>query len=339
MTLTRKAATTIGDIARLAGVSKSTVSRALNDSQLISRETKDRIRAIADERSFSINAPARRLSLRQSRTIAYVSCVHTGDFTVADQFDLEIMSGIADGLGERGYDMLVVHIASDRPDWAKPYLDSGRVDGFVLLAGTSKIPRIEHLLAIDAPFIAWGVPAPGRSYCSVCSDDMGGGRLAARHFLNTGRRRIAFLGGPASEVEVRMRLEGFRAELEEAGVDLPPELIAYGDYCDFGKIATAMEALLDRAPDIDAVFASADMIAIIALEILHKRGRRVPVDVGVIGYDDVSLATITNPPLTTIRQGIRTAGQLLAHNLIQYLETGEITNTIIPASLVIRKSA
>lgn len=194
--MSSKPVRTIADIARLAGVSKSTVSRALNDSPLIGEETKDRIRSLAREHNFQINAPARRLSMRQSRTIAFVTHAYHKDFSVADLFGLEIMGGISSGLASREYDLLVIHVDPNDTKWAHQYFDTGRVDGFILMTSTHKQSHVRAILEVGAPFIIWGVPPPKPKYCSVTSDNFNGGRLAARHLINLKRKKSALLVVP-----------------------------------------------------------------------------------------------------------------------------------------------
>lgn len=337
--MAKKTVQTIEDIARLANVSKSTVSRALNDSPLIRQETRERIQAIAREHGFRINAPARSLSLRQSRTVAFVThAYHLDCFTLEDLFGLEIMGGIAAGLHALGYDLLVIHVNPRDTGWAHQYLDSGRVDGFILMTGTRKQSHIKTLVEMGAPFIVWGVPVPRQNYCSVTGDSYNGGLLATRHLLRAGRQRIAFLGGPPEEVEVQQRFKGYEAALQEAGRGLEPEMLAYGDFSNASGI-TAMQRLLEQSPDLDAVFVNSDLMAIGAINVIQNSGRRVPEDIAVVGYDDLSIAGYNNLPLTTIRQNIPLAGRLLAQNLIQYIQTGAVTNVTIPVELVVRKSA
>jgi transcriptional regulator with XRE-family HTH domain len=134
----KKTVHNISDIAKLAGVSKSTVSRALNKSPLIGQETRERIQAIAKQYDFKINMPAQRLSLKQSNTIAFVTHAYHKDFSVADLFGLEIMGGVSQGLYANGYDMLVVHVNPHETEWAHQYLDTGRADGFILMTSTRK---------------------------------------------------------------------------------------------------------------------------------------------------------------------------------------------------------
>jgi DNA-binding LacI/PurR family transcriptional regulator len=329
---------TIADIARLAGVSKSTVSRALSDSPLIGDETKERIRAIAREHNFQINASARRLSMKESRTIAFVTHAYHKEFSVADLFGLEILGGISSGLYANGYDMLVVHVDPNSSEWAHQYLDTGRVDGFILMTSTRKQNHIRLLVEMGAPFIVWGVPQLNQNCCSVTGDNFNGGKLATGHLIRSGRQRIAFLGGPAKELEVQQRFGGYETTLREAGRSIDPALTAYGDFSNTSG-AQAMQKLLEQAPDLDAVFVNSDLMAIAAMDVIRETGRRVPEDVAVVGYDDLSIAEHSNPPLTTVRQNIPLAGKMLAQNLIDYLKTGVVTNMSIPVALVARKSA
>ena len=336
--MSKKSVQTIADIARLANVSKSTVSRALNDSPLIGDETKERIRTIAREHNFRINAPARRLSLKESRTIAFVTHAYHKDFSVADLFGLEIMGGISNGLYANGYDMLVVHVNPRDTEWAHQYLDSGRADGFILMTSSRKQSHIKALMAMGAPFIIWGIPQPTCGCCSVSGDSLNGGKLATEYLVHSGRQRIAFLGGPPDELEVKQRFAGYESALRASWKSVEPELLAYGDFSDTSG-AAAMRRLLKQSPGLDAVFVNCDLMAIAAMDVIRADGLRVPEDIAVVGYDDLSIAEYSNPPLTTIRQNVPLAGRLLAQNLIQYLQTGVVTNVTIPVELIVRKSA
>ena len=329
---------TIADIAQLAGVSKSTVSRALNDSPLISEEMKAKIRSLAREHNFQINAPARRLSMKQSRTIAFVTHAYHKDFSVADLFGLEIMGGISSGLASREYDLLVIHVDPYDTKWIRQYLNTGRVDGFILMTATRKQNHVKVLLEASAPFIVWGIPQPKQKYCSVTGDNLSGGRLATEHLLSLGRQHIGFIGGPHEEMEVQHRLAGYESAFKDAGREVNPLLIEYGDFSNTSG-ADAMRRLVELAPGLDAGFINSDLMAIPPMGVIREEGRRVPEDVAVVGYDDLSITEHSNPPLTTIRQNIPLAGKVLAQNLIEYLQTGIVTNVSIPVELIVRKSA
>jgi DNA-binding LacI/PurR family transcriptional regulator len=330
----------MADIARIAGVSKSTVSRALNDSPLIGTETKDRIRAIAQEHSYRLNAPARRLSLQRSNTVGLVAPSLKPTAAIPDAFMLELMAGIASGLRLNDYDLLVIHISPTDTEWVTRYLEGGRVDGFILISGMWNRTHLDALVAANAPSVRWGADpdVPGRPM--VTGDSVAGGRVATSHLVESGRRRIGFLGGPTWSQEVTERYQGYEAALAAGGLALDPALTVYVDSWHDAEArgAAALEELLDRAPDLDAVFCNSDLLAIGALAALQAAGRTVPGDVAVVGYDDIAIAEHTVPPLTTVRQNGPLVGRLLAETLLEYLRTGVVTDVSIPAELVVRGS-
>jgi DNA-binding LacI/PurR family transcriptional regulator len=190
------------------------------------------------------------------------------------------------------------------------------------------------------PIVVWGTPPEDSDYSSVSGDSVAGGRIATEHLLMTGRRRIAFLGGPAWAAEAEERRRGYEQALAAAGLEVDPALAVHANWEEpEASAAAAIEALLERDPGIDAVFANSDLFALGAIETLRAHDRRVPDDVAVVGYDDIALAAYANPPLTTIRQDGLLVGTLLARTLVQRLETGAVTNVTIPAELVVRESA
>jgi DNA-binding LacI/PurR family transcriptional regulator len=234
--------------------------------------------------------------------------------------------------------LLVASVDPHDPDWPHQYLDTGRVDGFILLTSSRKQYHIQSLVEMEAPFIVWNnVCLPDDTYCSVSSDNFSGGKQAAGHLLQTGRRRIAFVGGPEYEYEAQRRYDGYVAALQENGLAVDPALVTYGRW-NSDSAARQMQQLLERAPDLDAVFANSDMMAVGAINVLRESGRRVPQDVAVVGYDDLTIAQFSSPPLTTISQNLPLVGQLLTQNLIQNIETGLVTTVTVPAELVIRES-
>jgi DNA-binding LacI/PurR family transcriptional regulator len=337
--MSKETVQTLADIARLANVSKSTVSRALNNSPLLNQATKQRIQAIARDHHFRMNAPARNLRLRQSRTVAFVASDYYPEiFSGEDLFGQELLIGAGKGLRSLGYDLLIVHVHPRETAWMHDYLDSGRVDGFILMTSNLKQALIKTLIEMSAPFIGWGTPVPNLNYSSVSGDNTSGGLLATQHLLRIGRQRIAFLGGPDDSLTVQYRFKGYENALQMAGHSLDPNLVAYSDYS-FASGMSAMQRLLEQSPDLDAVFVNSDLMAIAAIQVIQNRAKRVPEDIAVVGYDDLPIAVYNNLPLTTIRQNIPLAGKLLAQNLIEYIQTGAVTNVILPVELVIRKSA
>ncbi|MBI9049937.1 MAG: LacI family DNA-binding transcriptional regulator [Anaerolineaceae bacterium] len=329
---------TLEDIARLANVSKSTVSRALNDSPLLNQATKERIQAIARKHHFQINIPARNLRLRQSHTIAFVTPMNYPEFLSADDFfGLSLLGSIGSGLHAMGYELLVIQVTPGDTTWVHHYLDSGRVDGFIIMGSNCNEDLIQILVAMDAPFIAWGSHLPQYQYCSVTGDSILGGELATRHLLQIGRQRIAFLGGVVGELTVEQRFEGYKNALNNAGISVDSSLIAYGNYS-YDSGTSAMNQLLAQTSDLDAVFVNSDLMAIAAIKAIQQSGRQVPQDVAVVGFDDLPIAKYNNLSLTTIRQDIKMAGKLLAQNLIENIQSGVITTVTLPVELVKRES-
>jgi len=319
-------------------VSKSTVSRALSNSPLINEQTRERVYAIAKEHNFQINMPARRLSMKQSNTIAYVTHAYCTLFSVADLFTLELMSGITAALYDNGYDLLLVAVDPYDNSWAAQHLETGKADGFILMTSTRKQHHIKLLAEMGAPFIAWGVPHPKYHYSTVTGDNFTGGKLATEHLIGRGRTCIAFLGGPSEELEVQYRYDGYAQALKQAGKDSDPALVVNSELWG-SSAAEAMRTLLARNPAMDAVFVNSDMMAVAAMNVLRETGRRIPEDVAVVGYDNLSIAEQCTPPLTTVSQNIYLAGRLLAQNLLQYLKTRAVTHVTVPVELVVRQSA
>lgn len=336
---------TIADIAKLAGVSKSTVSRALNDSPLISQETKDRIRAIAREHHFAVHQGARSLSLKRSNTLALILPVYPDKHLkkrnapkssfINDPFFVELLQGIISATA--GYDLLIGQPWKNEPDAVQRYLVSKRADGLILLGCQGYLEAISDIFGPEAPIIVWGASAD-LVYCSVNCDNVTGGRLAVQHLLQLGRKRIAFLGGYQREPEVALRYQGYADMLREAGHSVDSSLVAYSDYSSQAGYQS-MQTILTQCADVDGVFACSDLMAIGAMEAIRESGRHVPSDISVVGFDDVALATYCSPPLTTIRQNLIKAGEALVRNLVQYLQDRIISRTILPVELVVRKSS
>ena len=338
--MTVSKAHTIADIARIAGVDKSTVSRALNDSPLIAAATKERILAIAEQHDFQLNVPARRLSRGQSNVVGLVSIDWGHGPQTLDMFMLEIMGGVSLGLSEQGYELLVLRAKVDDASWARSYLESGRADGFIMLSASCTPELLNELGAEHVPLVVWGAPAQNGDYSTVSGESLEGGRLATEHLLATGRRRIAFLGGPTWDDEVADRRRGYEAAHKAAGLEADPALTVHASWeHSEASAAAAIDTLVERGADFDAVFANSDLFALGAIGALRAHGRRVPEDVAVVGYDDIAVAAYASPPLTTIRQDGPLVGTLLAQTLVRRLETGADSNVTIPAELVVRESA
>lgn len=328
------------DIARLAGVSESTVSRALADSPLVNEETKARVRRIAQEHSYVVNEQARNFRLKRTGTIAVV--IPIDDFevqTLSDPFFMELLGSIADALNARGFDLLLSRVDAASSGWRKAMHDTRRADGTILIGQSTQHRAINRLADADLPLVVWGGRLPDQRYPTVGCDNERGGLLATEHLIACGRRRIAFLGHlPLPEVELRYR--GHVQALRAAGMQVDPELVYDSRFSsdDARRAVTRMLAASGRPP-IDALFASSDVLAMAAITALKERGLSVPEDVAVVGFDDIALAAWYNPPLTTVRQHIAEGGRLLVERMMERLEGRKVAPVMLAPELVIRGSS
>jgi DNA-binding LacI/PurR family transcriptional regulator len=328
----------MADIARLAGVSVSTVSRALNGSELVNSETRERVTKLARELNYSINLGAKNLRLQRNQTIAVVipydavSRQH-----VTDPFFLSIMGSLADAITDRGYDMLLSRVDADSLDAAARVIDSGVALGVVLIGQWRHHDQLNQLALRELPIVVWGAQMPQQHYTSVGGDNLQGGRLATEHLLAQGRRRIVFLGDPQLP-EVALRFEGYRAALHDAGIPPEPELELQVPF-EVTAARSALDALLASKVRFDGVFGCSDLLGITALQALREHRREVPREVAVVGYDDMPLALYCDPPLTSVHQPVAEAAVELVDALLTLLAGQRVAPRVLPVSLVVRRSS
>ena len=329
---------TIQDLAQLMGLSKSTVSRALNGNPVIAEETRRQVSAAAREHHFSKNVSAQRLTNRSSKTVAFVTHVSSDGCQACDLFGLEIMGGISQGLHDLGYDMMVKPIDFKDYSWVRKLLDSGQVDGFVLMTSTRKDQHIKALIQEKAPFVTWGAATTLATFPSVSADDFKGGQLVGEYLVSLGEGPLAVIAGPSDEAEVQNRLAGFTSALAAAGRAFDSQFLRFGDYSEESGRSMMTELLL-QVPRPRAVFAHSDFMAIGALKAAKDFSVSVPGELAVVGFDDLFLASFVEPPLTTVSQHIPDAGKALAQGLVRFLETGQVSHVVMPVELVRRGSA
>jgi DNA-binding LacI/PurR family transcriptional regulator len=328
----------MADIGRLAGVSASTVSRALSNNPSIPKATRDRIARIADENNYVLDVRAQNFRLQRSQTIATVlPYVGRSRRHISDPFYMEMVGGIADELEAHGYDMIVARVPSDRDAWCLRYIMNKRVDGIFIIDRAVNDRGIARLQELGANFIVFGPTLPDQDYVSVGGNTMEGGMLATRHLASLGRRHIGFIGGHKTMVETYLRHEGYRRALGECGLPYDERLVIYTDFTPQAG-ATAITQLLDNAPDLDGVFICSDFMSIAAMQIMAERGRRVPQDISVVGYDDIQLAAHCSPRLTTVRQQINASGRMMVRKLFDMLDGGIQQPETIPVELIVRDS-
>lgn len=329
---------TMADIARLAGVSTSTVSRALSSHPSIPEVTRERIVAIARAHDYRVNLRARNLRLKRSYTVAAV--FPQGEKSrrlMSDPFYLEIMGAISDELSLHGYDLLISRAQGTEEAWISRYVLDKRADGLLVLERDVEGVGVAILEEAGVPFVVWGPTLPGQRYPSVGGDSVRGAILAVRHLAGLGRRRIGFVGGDRTMIETTLRHRGYREGLNEAGFDYDATRVVDTDYTP-EQARRAVETLVARCPDLDALLFCSDLMAVVALETLRRLGRRVPDDVAVVGYDDIPLASHCVPALTTVRQEIYEGGRLMVRKLLALLAGEGATAEMLPIALKVRAS-
>ncbi len=328
----------ITDLAKLAGVSPGTVSRALADSQLIAKKTRERIQELAREHDFRPNVMARNLRIKRAGAIGVlIPLGHETGQHISDPFFMTLLGQLADALTERGHDLLLSRVIPTDPGWLSRVVDSGRVDGVILIGQSDQSAVIDKLAERYLPMVAWGANLPGQVHCSVGSDNRKGGELATRHLIERGCQNFAFFGDPIAP-EIAERLAGCRAELVQAGMGdaltiLPAHLTAETAHPTISK-------WLDETKTIpNGIIAASDVIAMSALRALSEHGVSVPGEVHLIGYDDLAFASQTVPPLSTIRQDLSTGATHLVDLLFRRIGGENTASVVLEPKLIVRQSS
>lgn len=330
------------DIAYLAGVSQPTVSRALRGDRSVSASTRERIRLIAEELRYTVDKNASSLRSQRSNTIALLFFEDpTPDESMINPFFLAMLGSITRACANRGLDLLISFQRME-DDWHVQYQDSHRADGLILLGYgdySQYEERLAQLKAQGTHFARWGSVSLDASGATVGSDNFGAGRLAGEHLIATGRRQIAFIGHADEHYpEFGDRYRGLCEAVREAGLATDPLLQRDAITTEDAGYRAARELLAQDAR-FDAIFAASDLIAIGAMRALAEAGLTVPGDVGIIGFDDIPAACLANPPLTTIMQDIRGAGERLLEALLAQIEGCTPPPSLLPTRLILRASS
>jgi DNA-binding LacI/PurR family transcriptional regulator len=327
----------IEEVARVAGVSKSTVSRVINGEKYVSERSRQAVHRAIAMLGYSPNHAARTLAGSRANAIALVIS-ELGSRVLADPFFAGVLRGVHAELAGRHVQLLLMMNQPLDGEDQVAYLTGGHVDGalVVSLHGEDPLPRTLHETGL--PIVVGGRPLAGGAVPFVDSDNFNGALQAVRLLVSLGRQKIATIAGPHDMAVGMDRLSGWRCGLAEHGMSVA--LVVHSDFTPESG-ALAMEELLRRAPDLDAVFVAADIMALGALRVLQARGYRIPDDVAVVGFDDSVLASTAVPPLTTVRQDVEQFGRTLTWRLLAELAGDEKLpqSILLPTSLVRRTSA
>jgi DNA-binding LacI/PurR family transcriptional regulator len=331
---------TLEAVAALAGVSRGTVSRVINDSPQVSPRARDAVRKAIDELGFVPNRAARALVTQRTDSVALVVSESEERF-FAEPYFASIVRGISSALTGSGMQLLLAVAQSPAErEQLENYLTGQHVDGVLLVSlhGIDTLPA--RLESRGVPTVLGGRPLGVRPAVCVDADNRGGARQAVAHLVAGGRRRIAAIPGPQDMAVGQERHSGYLDGLAEAGLPVDDALIEAGDFSlDSG--VRAATALLERRPDLDAIFAASDPMAIGVLRALRKLGRRVPEDVAVVGFEDSPAAPHTDPPLTTVHQPVEAMGREMVRLLLERISGAPADESLVvlPTHLVIRGSA
>jgi DNA-binding LacI/PurR family transcriptional regulator len=336
----RRTSATLEEVAQLAGVSRATVSRVVNGSPRVSPDVRSDVQTAIDQLGYVPNRAARSLVTKRSDSIAVVITEPSARL-FSDPFFPRLLRGISSELATRDRQLVLLMPESDKDEArTADFLTAGHVDGTVLVSLHAADPLPGRLSAAGIPTVMVGRPAKGVRASYVDVDNRQGAASAVGHLIESGRRLVATIAGPQDMAAGDDRLKGYRDALTEAGLTIDPTLEAIGDFTHAGG-ASAMARLLEARPDLNAVFAASDLMAVGALATLASAGRRVPADVAVVGYDDSPVATSTTPQLTSVRQPIESMGREVARLLLDGIETQDLVHrrVILTTELVRRASS
>jgi LacI family transcriptional regulator len=323
---------TIKDVAERAGVSIATVSRALNDKSDVSGSTRERVREVARSVGYSPDPAARSLAGQKTHLVAIIVGDNAGHRDLSLIFFGRVLTAISRRLSESGYDPLLLP-----PD------DVGfehGVDAAVLIGVDADDRLVGELMARGVPLVGVDVRAAGAHSAYVGSNHADGVRLALGHLHALGHRRIAHIAGATNTSSGAERLEAFRREAANLGLEIPDELIRRGDFSSAsGYRETCAVLALDERPT--AIVAASDLMALAALQAIRDAGLQPGHDIAVTGFDDLEAAALAHPPLTTIRQDRRELGTLAASRAIELIEDPDASppDAILPVELVVRASS
>ncbi|MGP4113804.1 LacI family DNA-binding transcriptional regulator [Streptomyces sp. 4N509B] len=340
--MNRRRRPTIHDVAREAGVSRGTVSRVLNGGRYVSPESAEAVNAAIRRTGYVVNRHARSLITGRSGSVAFLLTEPQEKFFEDPNFNV-LLRGCTAALAAHDIPLLLM-IAGTRAEQRRitRYVTAGHVDGVLLVSSHTGDPVAGQLVRAGIPVVLCGKPmdsdgGPG-PLPHVAADDRDGAREMVRYLVGAGRRRIGMVTGPLDTPGGVERLAGYREVLADAGLAADEDLVAPGDYSRASG-AAATQRLLERRPDLDALFVASDLMARGALTALERAGRRVPDDVAVGGFDDSAAAVEAAPGLTTIRQPWDRVSAEMVRVLLADIGGEPTSAVILPTSLVRRESA
>ncbi|WP_409252316.1 LacI family DNA-binding transcriptional regulator [Bacillus sp. SCS-153A] len=321
--------TTIKDIAKAAGVSVTTVSRALNGYSDVKELTRQKIVAVAKELNYSPNSLARSLVMNKSQTIGLLVSGFTKE-SVKDNFTVEVLAGVNECASEMNYDLVLFNTNSSmqREKTYTQLCRERRVDGVIIQGIRTDDPYLKEVVDSDIPCVLIDIPIASENVGYVTTDNELGADKAVQHLIELGHRNIGMVNGHEYAFVSQKRLNGYKRALENAGLPFKPEYVVDGSYKE-GESNKVTKELLSNHPEITAIFCASDLMAIGSLKAVQEIGKKVPADISIIGYDDILLASYVSPALTTIAQNKFQLGFEAAQMLLNLLTKGDQLKQVI----------
>ncbi len=336
--MTDKEPITMDDIARLARVSKPTVSRALSGSPLVRPETREHVLAVARQYGYAVNRNAQKLRHKRTNTICV--SIDYGSFRknhITDPFIFDLLAGVSEALGELDQDILLCSPKHNGFDFLQQVYLSRGADGFIFLGQGHRENLLQQFSSSTAPFIVWGAKKKNNRYCVVGSDNYRGGMLAGNYLLGKNRRQILFVGD-ISHPEIGFRRRGLEDSVARCPEPVTVDVLVLNSFSFESALASANHYLSRATGTPDGVFAYSDTAAMAFIYAFQKAGFAVPGDVSVVGYNDLSSAAFFHPAITTIRQDTYLAGELLVKKLMRLVDQKKTVSGFIPTELIVRET-
>lgn len=329
--------TRLEDLARMAGVSIATASRALNDSPAVNDRTKQAIWKLAREHDYPFRRYMPAGPIGAQGTIALVTPRPQGrEGRLSDPFFLELLAGVGEAARERGCDLVMSHVSPANLDDLSVAMTTSRADGVIFLGQSTLHAAFNRMAETESRFVVWGAELPDQNYCSVGSDNISGGRRATSHLARLGRKRIVFLGD-LDPPEAMQRQRGYAEAMEAAALSVDPDLIVPAHF-EVESAEASVDSLLARGLEFDGIVAASDLIALGAVRSLLHHGKTVPGDVSVIGFDNVPFSRYSRPALSTIAQDTMKAGRLMVSKLLDSTGDRAGRSERIPTDLIVRET-
>jgi len=330
---------TIKDIAKEAKVSVTTVSRALNGYSDVNEETRKRIMEVAKRLNYSPNTLARSLVMKKSKTIGLLVSNLTREGT-KDNFTYEVLCGINDAVSRFEYDLIFFSTTSSKQS-EKTYTQlcrERRVEGVIIMGIKTNDPYLQEVVESDIPCVLIDIPIVSKTVGNVTTDNLLGAKEAVKHLLKLNHRTIGMINGHNEAFVSQERLKGYKEALAEFGISYNEDLVENGQFTEEDAYKAAVR-LLSKNPEMTALFCASDIMALGVIQAAKDLGKNLPVDLSIVGYDDIILSSYVTPSLTTIRQNKYLLGEEAAKLLIDMLDgKTKPYSKVLDTELVIRNS-